>query len=56
MEEQTKFKVGDVVVLNSEPNIRMTVVDILAGDVLTLWFSGYELTRGQFPEAALTVV
>lgn len=50
-----QFKVGDVVIVKSEPRIRMTVESV-DGDIVTcVWFDKTNQKRGSFGSGTLQI-
>lgn len=56
VKETDEIKRGDVVHLNSQPGLKMTVDGDAAtsGCVICVWFNGAELRSGQFDKLSLT--
>jgi len=53
-----EIKLGDVVYLNSDPRVRMTVqgASTVPDKVVCMWFHDLELRSGKFNKLALTKV
>ena len=51
-----EFEVGDIVYLNSNPELCMTVHDIDSQNVVTtMYFDGVEFVKNSFPQEVLTI-